>query len=144
MRTKYKEVLLNIGFSALIGLLVACTEIILPIYNEQIAITLITGALIGIIIGTISRYGCQYILKRNLKSMHYAYAFVFITIAVLVIISAIVLNYISGTPIWTTKLIYMMMVAEMLGLTLAYFSIKYYTSLNDSLIMKKNQVFRNR
>jgi len=144
MKKYNKDFWVNLGFSFLIGIIVACVEIIFPIFNGKVALVFLRDGIIGMVIGSIARYGCGVMISRNQFSNKLMFLYVFCIIGIVSIIPAIIFNTILNEPILSMQLLAMVLVAEALGLGLTYLSIKYYSRLNDGLILKKKEMLENR
>lgn len=142
MRKINREIWINSLISCLIGLAVGMVEVIFPIFNGDIAAILIRDAIIGILIGTLARFGCHFMLKEKATSMNILYIYVFFTILIVSSIPAIMMQWLLGKPFIAKQFILMISVAEILGLSFTYASIKHYFRLNNQLIMKKRELLR--
>lgn len=134
------EVLINLVLSAMIGLIVGVFDVLLPIFNGEMAAVLFRDALIGMAVGTTVRAGCHYIIARNIHAKKYIYGYVFLTIAVLSSIPSILFGVYKGELPHLSEAIILLTVAEALGISLTYASIRYYNQLNSKLILKKKEI----
>lgn len=144
MKKYSRDFWINLGFSFLIGIIVGCVEIVFPIFNGKVALVLLRDGIIGMVIGSIARYGCGFMMSRNRFSNKLMFLYVFCIIGIVSIIPAVVFNTILNEPILSMQLFAMVVVAESLGLGFTYVSMKYYSRLNDGLNLKKKQMVDNR
>lgn len=136
------EVFINLILSALIGIIVGVVEILMPIFNGDMAFVFLRNGLIGMAVGTTARYGCHIIVSRNIKSQGVMFGYVFLIIAVISSLPALIFGWYSGEGIALSDIIILLSIAETLGLSLTFATLKYHKQLNDKLMLKKQEISR--
>lgn len=139
MSEKSKEVFFVVFVSAMIGLIIGMLEITMSNINYENINILIRDGVIGVIIGTISRFWFIYLYAEKRMNVKIVFFIIFITIGVISISPAIYFTIKYGKAFFHIELGAIFICAEFLGLSFSYFLYKYTLKLNDKLEDKKKQ-----
>lgn len=144
MKQNLKDFLLNLVISMFIGLFVGIIEVIIVNINNEITEILLMSSIIGGVIGTISKLIFIYIVEINQKSVIVAFISTFVVIGVVSSIPSLYEYFIDNSSTSTTTLLEVLVTAEILGMSLCYYSYRRYLAFNSKLISKKRELIKNK
>lgn len=139
MKENLKDFLLNLIISAFIGIFVGMVEVTITNMNTKVVGTLITDSIIGAVIGTVSRFIFIYISDIKQKDVKIAFMSVFIVIGVISSMPSVYCYLVEGGSVSIVKLSAILLSAELLGMSLCYYSYKKCLDLNLKLKYKKKE-----
>ncbi len=138
MKRELNEFIINLFISSLIGIIVGFVEITITTYSPEYTQVLIRDGIIGLLIGTVSRY-LFLVLYAKKENVLLCFVIVFITIGVLSLVPFIYFTII-GRPFSLILLAAVLLIAEFLGMGLCYISYKRAMSINKMLLAKRRKL----
>lgn len=138
MKKGLGEFIVNLIISSVIGLIIGFVEVTITNYSPEYTEVLIRDGIIGLLIGTISRY-LFLVLYAKKENALLCFVIVFISIGVL---SSIPFVYFSlaGRPFTLILWVAVFLIAELLGMSLSYISYRRAISINNLLLAKKRKL----
>lgn len=121
--------------SGFVGLLVGTTALLVQIYEPVMLRILMYSLLAGVIIGTLIRGICLWLVSHNYRQSVFLWMLIFLIIGIGTVIAS---ECIGGLPF--EKIIALIVVAELLGLVIAYANYRQYIYVNEKLRLKREQV----
>ena len=140
MKQNSKDFLFNLIISMILGIVVCMTQMIVKNINVEIIEELVMFAIIGGVIGTISRFVFIYLVGIKQKSAASAFISAFIIIGGISCLPSIYYYLVYGEVTSMIELISILITAELLGISFCYYSYKRGLEFNSKLMSKKKQL----
>ncbi len=136
MKKDYTDFLKTVLMSAGIGLVIAFVEIVVKNFSAEIIFNIVRNMLIGAVIGSLSQLAFVYVYDIRQKPPEYAFATTFILIAT-ISSTPFIYYYLTYKTTSVVLLLAIIGLAEVLGMSLCYFSFKKSLQYSQKLNEKK-------
>lgn len=135
MIRKYSEIIICLIASFFIGIVIGFIEVTIINYRPEYTMIILRDGLIGLFIGTVSRY-LFILLYAKKENVMLCFATVFIVIAIISLMPFVYFSVVgSGYP--PVLIAAVLITAETLGMGLSYISYHHSVTINNLLTTKK-------